>query len=850
MIHTPDRRLRVFVSSTMGELAAERAAVSRAVEQLRLTPVLFELGARPHPPRDLYRAYLRQSEVFVGIYWQRYGWVAPGETISGIEDEYLAAAGKPKLVYLREPADERDPRLAELIDRIRSDDVSYRSFREPDELATLLADDLAVLLSERFSDGLAPVAPQEAPPSAGAARPLPAALDRFVGRSAVLRELRGLLGDPGTRLVTLVGPGGIGKTRLALEVAATVAGDPRDGVHVVTLASTRDPGQVLDAVRSSLGLTETHGASALDQLRTFLAERDLLLVLDNFEQVVEAAPLVADLLAAAPGLRVLVTSREVLRISGEHVFTVPPLDVPDEGARPDDERDSEGVQLFMDRASAVRPDLAFDDATTHTVASIVRRLDGLPLAIELAAARTRLLDPPDLLDRLDRRLGLLTGGPRDLPERQRTLRLTIQWSYELLTDAERDLLDRLGVLVGSFSLDSAEALCGSVGPDAVLDTLSSLVDRSLVGTAGAVGGGPRFTMLETIREFALERLERRGLLDELRERHACHFLDLVVEREADYERGGEIGLVERFTADHQNLRSALDWFVTHERAAEATRFARAVWRFWWVRSLLREGIDHMARVLARVEHLTDRERADASYVLGHLAFGLSDYERAAPHLEEAHRTFAALGDDLGLALVSMPLGVIRAAAGSPDWEATSRDAIEHAGVAGNLWALAAAELGLGSVLLVAGRADEAAPVLARSAEHAREIGTEVLLAYSLVYLGRAHLELGEHGPARDTLDEALARTGFMESREAASRALEGLAALALAEGDAGLGARLFGAAEAARRSVGAPVWRPDEAAHERTGQELRARLGPDAFRAAYDEGLSLPFAEAIGAARS
>ena len=327
-ISTPDRRVRVFVSSTLEELAEERQAVRAAITRLRLTPVMFELGARPHPPRELYRAYLAQSDVFLGIYWRRYGWVAPGESVSGLEDEYLLSGDRPKLIYVKAATD-REPRLVGLLDRLKADDrAAYKSFESAEELAELVADDVAVLLTERFTRPI-----RTSPQGLRAAR-LPVPPTAIVGREAEAEALGALLTDPAVRLVTLVGPGGIGKTRLALEVAAELTppnAQAFDGVWFIDLAPLTDPEQVPGAVGAALGI-RPEGGRVLDLLAERLQDRRVLLVLDNFEQVLGAAPVLAELLAACPEVTVLVTSRTVLRLRGEREVPVAPLETPAGGA--------------------------------------------------------------------------------------------------------------------------------------------------------------------------------------------------------------------------------------------------------------------------------------------------------------------------------------------------------------------------------------------------------------------------------------------------------------------------------------------------------------------------------------
>src|SRR4051794_16740580 len=377
LISTPDRRLRVFISSTMEELAAERRAVRDAITRLRLTPVLFELGARPHPPRDLYRAYLTQSDVFVGVYGERYGWVAPTMDISGLEDEFNLSAGMPRLMYVRRDAPNREPRLKQLIERIWAEGgVSTTPYRDPEHLAELVADDLAVLLTERFA------APVRHPPGLAAGW-LPTPPAPLVDRRDVQALIIGLLRDPAVRLVSLTGPGGMGKTRLALAAAEALVPD-RDGVWWIDLAPVRDPAQVAGAIGGVLGVTPEGRRPLLELVGDRLAGRRALLVLDNLEQVLGAAADLSALLSRCPGTQLLVTSRTLLGLRGEQDVPLEPLETPQPGARAaDNVLTSPAVQLFEVRARRADPAFEVTDATAGAVAEVVRRLEGLPLAIEL-----------------------------------------------------------------------------------------------------------------------------------------------------------------------------------------------------------------------------------------------------------------------------------------------------------------------------------------------------------------------------------------------------------------------------------------------------------------------------------
>ena len=754
VILTPDQRIRVFISSTLEELASERVAARRAIQRLRLVPVWYESGARPHPPRSMYRAYLAQSQVFVGIYWQRYGWVAPGMDISGLEDEYRLAAGKPMLLYLKRPAPDQEPRLAALFDSIRAaGTMSYRTFATPRELERLLADDLAVVLSESFrsaAEGTA--APRRSPAGPGepgeaelpdgtvtfaftdiegstrlweteptamarslalhnqtfhaafghhggvvfstmgdgmavafssaagavraaldaqralmaapwpaetgvlkvriglhtdeavlsdgqyANRPLnrcarlmaaahggqtlmsdatealvrsqlpdgatlldlgehrlrdlagrmhifqlvhpdlpgafpalrtldafagnlPLQVSSFIGRARELKQTAAALGE--ARVVTLIGVGGVGKTRLALQVAEQVLPRFGDGAWLCELAPIRDASGVDDAVAAVFSVTARGGQSTRDALVEFLRNKELLLVLDNCEHLLAgAAALAVALERSCARLVILATSREGLGIDGERLVPVPPFAAPDAGADLETITDAEAVRLFADRADAVKPDFKVTAENAAAVAAVVRRLDGVALAIELAAARVPAMTPAELARRLDRRFAVLAGGRRGAVERHQTLRAAIDWSFELLTEPEQALLGRLAVFAGGCTLHAAETVCSGEGidPGAVFELLASLVARSLV-VAEESGSESRYRLLETIRQYGEERLDQAGETEQWRARHAGYYADLP-RQVREHDRGrDEVFWAVRLSAEQDNLLAAWSWAV-------------------------------------------------------------------------------------------------------------------------------------------------------------------------------------------------------------------------------------------------------------------------------------------------
>ena len=671
-IRTPDQRVRVFVSSTLDELAPERQAAREAITQLRLTPVLFESGARPYPPRELYRSYLAQSDIFIGLYWQRYGWVAPTMQVSGLEDEYLLSNSKPRLIYVKTLAPEREPRLQALLDRIRNEDAaSYQKFATPEELRERIANDLALLLTERFTS------PPETAVHVRLA-PLPVPRRRLIDREQERAQAQALLQQEDVGLVTLTGPGGVGKTRLAVQVAADLAPQFTDGVAFISLAALKDPTLVVPAVARALGVSQTGDDSLEERLLKYLQPRQVLLVLDNAEQLVLAAPLAAQALELAPRLKLLVTSREPLRVRDEQIVPVPPLALPDPAHIPDLEHlvQTPAVALFVERAREARPDFALKAENAAPSVEICQRLDGLPLALELAAAVLSLLSPAALLARLERRLPLPSRGARDLPERQQTLRNTIAWSYDLLEAGEQQLFRRLAVFLGGFTLEAVQAVCvfEAFGPSspaqaddgAVLEQLGQLLDKSLVQAQQGTGGEPRFTLLETIREYATEQLVASGEQATMQERHAHYFMKLAEEVEPHWSSPeGDIWL-EQMKREDANLRAALAWSKANQDAVETgLRLAGALYFYWFLLGSLREGRTWLEEMLARTAS-TERSAARGRALLGAglLAWAEGDNEAAYPRAEEGLSILREAGDKRLIGSAESLLGLVRLSQGN------------------------------------------------------------------------------------------------------------------------------------------------------------------------------------------
>lgn len=516
---------------------------------------------------------------------------------------------------------------------------------------------------ERVYQLLHPDLPSEFPTLAtlkGRPNNLPAQLTPFLGREREAARLAELLRRKDTRLVTLTGPGGVGKTRLSLQVAADLLDTVPDGVWFVELGAVADPSRVLSALAAALGVREAGNRSLMDALKNYLGGKRLLLVLDNFEHVLEAAPLLGELLAAEPGLKVLVTSRIALRLRAEREVPVLPLALPDPNRCETLERlgQYEAVRLFVERAGAARPEFALDNANALSVAEICRRLDGLPLAIELAAARIKLLPPEARLPRLGQRLKLLTGGARDAPARQRTLRDTIAWTYDLLTADEQALFRRLAVFAGGCTLEAAEAV---TSPDGELDLfreLASLVDHSVLRQAETPDAEPRYRMLETVREYGMEQLAASGEEVAIGDQHAEYFRARAEALRPAIDGPDQLATLTQLHLDHDNLRRALTWTIERGKTTTAVRMTAALWKFWLVHGHLTEGRDWLERSLAMPGETPPEARIGALYGAGSFARLQGDYARALTHGEEAVTLARTIGDSRRTAMSLYLLGTI------------------------------------------------------------------------------------------------------------------------------------------------------------------------------------------------
>jgi predicted ATPase len=810
-IRTPDQRLRTFVSSTLKELEPERQAARAAIERLRLAPVMFELGARPHPPQQLYRAYLEQSDVFVGIYWQQYGWIAPGDEISGLEDEYrLAPREMPKLIYVKRAA-EREERLGELLGRIRDDGTaSYTPFSTADELAELIESDLATLLAERFdasrgggaSGAVAAVDEASAAPTGR----IPAPYTEAVGREFEVTALLTWLADDAQRLITLVGPGGIGKSRLAIEVARQ-AGPPFDRVTFVTLEHVRDPADVLPAIARELGVRDTGDRPLSEQLGIARAGRRDLIVLDNFEQVLDAARDLVTMLTDLPGATFLVTSRARLRVRGEQVFDVEPLALPPDPDATGDATVEEilaapAVRLFRDRAKAADPRFDVTTENAADVAHICRALEGVPLAIELASARIRALTPAAMRARLDRVLPLLVTAARDVPERQRTIEATVEWSIDLLGDDARAMFVRLGVFAGDFSLDAVEAVTeGAPWAGDLLGTLLELVDGSLLRQHGDADV-PLFSMLVPVREIAASRFDADPDAAAVRRAHADHYVRLAAEMEPLLRGGTQVAALDRLEAERDNLRAAFRYLIA---VNDVDAVADAVWRlllYWWIRSYLPEAKTWTEDLLGAGQPLSTRTRAILLAFPSWVSLWQTDAEISTEKLEESVGLFHATGDEFAEGLTLTVLSLAYMSVQPPDLElaeARQRAALDLEG--GRDPSFDALYRGaLGRIRLQRGDLAGAMVLFERSLDEAVRAQDMFVESIALTQVGWAQLALGQD--ASEAFLRNLDLAVRLQNDTGIAFALEGVSASVATTGDLQRAGTLLGAADALRARTG------------------------------------------------
>jgi predicted ATPase/DNA-binding SARP family transcriptional activator len=721
----------------------------------------------------------------------------------------------------------------------------YRSGRQADALAVYqrarrtFVDELGIEPSEslrRLERAILAHDPSldvaQAGPASPRRAPIPAT--PLLGRERELAAIAEVVRKEDTRLVTLTGTGGIGKTRLALELVRRLSPEFQNGSAVATIANLRDPALVAGAILEALEVPEV-GPNPEEELIRALADSELLLLVDNFEQVITAAPSIARLLESAPRVKVIVTSRAPLRVAAEREVPVPPL------------ADDEAAELFIARAQAADPNFALTEQNAGAVAELCARLDGLPLAIELAAARTKLLPPAALLSRLGNRLELLTGGRRDAPRHQQTLRMTLDWSYDLLDPDAQRLFAQLGVFAGGWTLPSAEAVCG--GHSSVLEGLAALVDESLVRQRQTSDGEPRFSVLEIVREYALERLAELGEADDTRRRHLEHLVAFAEEAEPKLADRDQISWFARLEDEHNNLRAALAFALETGDSVSALRLVVGIRRFWQIHGYLAEGRQALESALAVASEEPSELRANALNMAGILAGEQGEFDAASARFEAALADARASGSTRVISSALVNLGNLAFFGGELE---VARDlykeSIEHFVSLGDTRGQALAKENVGLMALTAGDVPEAVTWLTEALELAREVGDDREIGAASRSLAAAMIELGEGAQATTLLAESLALARELGEPHGIAVCLDTFAGLAATGGEVERAATLFGASDAARASIGAKRQPDHQILYDRWLARTLAHLDTNTYSTYYESGRALTLDEACALA--
>ena len=756
-IKTPDQRLRVFVSSTLRELSDERKAVRTAIENIHLIPVMFELGARPHPPKDLYQAYLNQSHIFIGIYWQSYGWIAENEKISGLEDELRLSENFPRLIYVKEPAPEREEKLDQMLDFIRSQgNVSYKSFSTLEELSGFIADDLAILISERFYSP----AEIEWENKKSKHNNLPTHLPQIIGRDKEKNEICDLILKKESHLISITGPGGIGKTRLSLEIGKSLANCFDEGVYFADFSGVFDEKKINSELAKVLGISLVASIDSTKQIVDFISDDKILIIIDNFEQLSDSASKISDIVKNCPNLSVIVTSRNPLDLSIETEYNIESLSYPDEDKyhNLNDLEISPSIILFSERARSAYKNFELTEENIYIVSEICRLLGGIPLAIELAAAKVKMFSLNSIKEKLSKKIDLLSGGKKDAPERHKTMKAALEWSYDLLNEDEKKIFRRLSVFENGFDYEAVENICCH-DIENPAEVIESLFTKKFFKEEREIKSVPRFNMLVLLRNYSGELFELSGEKEVIKSNLTEYYLNKALEESSGFYGAIEAKLNSSWETDIHNVMTAIENLFDQKRYTDLIEIIYSLWPIFWIfnnDNILERRIE-LDLVLQHRTGLSDDQFAKLNWLEASAAMEKGDLNTADGKFRTANQFFKLTSNTRGIAWTNLLINSLKNTDENNNVDETAGafiSAAELFRISKDLWGESVAMQYSAAFQMTHGNFENAIEEFDICLKLTKDMDGNSLKAYFISMKALAYMEMDENKIALDLLKES------------------------------------------------------------------------------------------------